>query len=154
MTTKEEEDSLQDYTSLPDIDLDRSSRRLVIEGKNLLSRLEAVLRENPEIAHFLDFEGGLNKYIGRIEAGEPGWQFAANFYFYQLLLDCIFIQIGIASMSRQLFELNGSIGDARQLLNDECIPAIKEVKVAVETESRASREDNSNRVRAVEGITS
>lgn len=39
----------------------------------------------------------------------------------------------------------------RQLLNDECIPAMQEVKVAVETELRASREENSNRLRAVEG---
>lgn len=74
MTTKEEEDPIQDYTSIPDIGFDRSSRRLAIEGKNLPSRLEAVVREKQEIALFLDLEGGLNTYIGKIEAGEPGCQ--------------------------------------------------------------------------------
>lgn len=151
MATEREEDPIQNYTSLPDISFDRSSRRLVIEGKGLLSRLEVLLRENPDMAQFLDLEGGLNAYIGRLEAGQPSWQFSANFYFYQLLLDCIFIQIGLAGLSRQVLELNGSIGDAKLLLNDECIPAIREVKAAVEDESRASREENSNRLRAVEG---
>lgn len=49
MTAEKEDDPVQDYTSLPDIGLDRSSRRLMIEGKGVSSRREALLRENPDI---------------------------------------------------------------------------------------------------------
>ena len=58
MNAEKEDDPVQNYTSLPDIGFDRNSRRLMIEGKGVLSRREALLRENPDIAQFVDSEGG------------------------------------------------------------------------------------------------
>lgn len=101
------------------------------------------MRENPSIREFLDFENGLNQYIGRLEANEQSWWFSANFYFYQLLLDCVFIQISLAAVGRQLLEIQGTITEANRALTDDTLLAIQDVTAAVKEEGRLSREENS-----------
>lgn len=131
MTTKQSDDGANGVEDYPVPGIQLGTRRLLIGErllrgeKSILSRLDAVMGENPTLRRFLEGKGGLKAYIASIYEAENAWYDIWNFDILQLLLDSTFTQVSLSIVFRQLTDEAIAM---KSLLQDGVIPAINEVR--------------------------
>lgn len=125
MTTKQSDDGANGVEDYPVPGIQLGTRSLLIGEKSILSRLDAVMGENPTLRRFLEGKGGLKAYIASIYEAENAWYDIWNFDILQLLLDSTFTQVSLSIAFRQLTDEAIAM---KSLLQDGVIPAINEVR--------------------------
>lgn len=134
MTPEEEKAPASAANPEPDIGFLRNSRGKLLRADRRLDGLEAILREDPDLARDIEFYNGLGNYLGDLDPYPAADEYCRNFYQFQILIDTSLTRkIGLANAA-QLAVVFKDLKDLQTQTTTQVLPALEEVKEIVDKE--------------------